>query len=182
MAEGRLTTSELDERLQTVYAAKTFGELEPLTADLPVPAPLPLPTAPAVDVSSRFGGTPTGSSSIAVMSEANRQGVWVVPDHYNVVAVMGGSNLDLSDARFTSHETVISVFAFWGGVDIRVPEDIDVRVEGVGFMGAFENHVRDNDPPSGAPVVRVVGLAIMAGVDVKRPQRRRRRDREEIGE
>jgi len=38
MAEGRLTVSELEERLDKVYAAKTFGELEPLLRDLPVQA------------------------------------------------------------------------------------------------------------------------------------------------
>jgi hypothetical protein len=34
-AEGRLTTDELDERLGACYAAKTRGELDALTADLP---------------------------------------------------------------------------------------------------------------------------------------------------
>ncbi|NEK84869.1 DUF1707 domain-containing protein [Blastococcus saxobsidens] len=35
MSEGRLTVAEYDERLAQVYAARTFGELTPLTADLP---------------------------------------------------------------------------------------------------------------------------------------------------
>jgi hypothetical protein len=33
--DGRLDLHEYDERLQKTYAAKTFGELDPLTADLP---------------------------------------------------------------------------------------------------------------------------------------------------
>ncbi|MCI2419591.1 DUF1707 domain-containing protein [Saccharopolyspora sp. K220] len=37
--EGRLTIVEYDERLQQAYAATTFGELEPLTTDLPAPVP-----------------------------------------------------------------------------------------------------------------------------------------------
>lgn len=36
--EGRLTLDEYDERLQRAYAAKTYGELDDLLADLPVPA------------------------------------------------------------------------------------------------------------------------------------------------
>jgi hypothetical protein len=45
MAAGRLTLDEYDERLARAYAAKTYGELEQLTADLPaaVPAPRPAP-------------------------------------------------------------------------------------------------------------------------------------------
>lgn len=34
-SEGRLELSELEERISAVYAAKTIGELRPLTADLP---------------------------------------------------------------------------------------------------------------------------------------------------
>ena len=45
MAAGRLTMDEYDERLARAYAAKTYGELEQLTVDLPaaVPAPGPAP-------------------------------------------------------------------------------------------------------------------------------------------
>jgi hypothetical protein len=35
MAAGRLTVDEYDERLTRVFAAKTYGELAELTADLP---------------------------------------------------------------------------------------------------------------------------------------------------
>lgn len=34
-AEGRLVAEELEERLEAVFAARTYGELDPLVADLP---------------------------------------------------------------------------------------------------------------------------------------------------
>lgn len=37
-AEGRLLASELEERLGTLFSARTYGELDALVADLPVPA------------------------------------------------------------------------------------------------------------------------------------------------
>ena len=40
-AEGRLTQTELDERVSAALGAKTYGELRPLTVDLPGPAPVP---------------------------------------------------------------------------------------------------------------------------------------------
>ncbi len=40
--EGRLDLHEYDERLQQAYAAKTYGELQPLLSDLPAAA-LPVP-------------------------------------------------------------------------------------------------------------------------------------------
>jgi uncharacterized RDD family membrane protein YckC len=39
--EGRLTANELDERLACAFSAATYGELDTLTDDLPVPAPPP---------------------------------------------------------------------------------------------------------------------------------------------
>ena len=47
MSAGRLTVDEYDERLTRAYAARTYGELEALTADLPRPAARPAAPAPA---------------------------------------------------------------------------------------------------------------------------------------
>jgi hypothetical protein len=62
MSAGRLTVDEYDERLARAYAAKTYGELEQLTADLPAtsksPAPAPRPSAspPAQACAPGWGG------------------------------------------------------------------------------------------------------------------------------
>lgn len=45
-AAGRLTQGELDERLETVRSARTFGELESLFEDLPATAPPPPEESP----------------------------------------------------------------------------------------------------------------------------------------
>jgi Domain of unknown function (DUF1707) len=49
MSAGRLTMDEYDERLARAYAAKTYGELDEITADLPstelAPRPAPAPAA-----------------------------------------------------------------------------------------------------------------------------------------
>jgi hypothetical protein len=44
-AVGRLDAEEFNERLDKAFAAKTMGELEALTADLPAVDPYPLPTS-----------------------------------------------------------------------------------------------------------------------------------------
>jgi hypothetical protein len=44
-AVGRIDPTEFQERLDKVYTAKTMGELDDLTADLPAVDPYPLPTA-----------------------------------------------------------------------------------------------------------------------------------------
>lgn len=45
MAEGRLSANELEERLGILFAARTYGELDALLADLPVSRPLHQPRA-----------------------------------------------------------------------------------------------------------------------------------------
>lgn len=42
--EGRLDLSDYDERLRGIYRARTHGELERFTADLPAPAPVSEPS------------------------------------------------------------------------------------------------------------------------------------------
>jgi len=176
LGEGRLTVSEVDERLAQVYGAKTLGELEPITRDLPghalaLPTPPPMP-APRAPQSGRIGGTPTSTVAVAVMSGAVRKGPWVVPEKFHAVAVMGGIELDLTDARFAAPEVTIQVFALMGGVQITVPEDVTVDVRGFAFMGGFDNSVHAGGPP-GSPVVRITGFALMGGVEVSPPKKRR---------
>ena len=185
MAEGRLTVNELEERLDKVYAAKTFGDLEPMLRDLPVGnvAPqLPVPATSAPLPSGRIGGRGTSSGAVAIMSGTGRKGVWTVPPTFTSFAMMGGVEIDLTQARFEDAETTIQAFAFMGGIEIYVPEDIAVQVNGVGFMGAFENHTQNQGQPvPGAPLVKITGLAVWGGVDVKR-RKPRKRDRDQIEE
>src|SRR5580693_10066459 len=104
--EGRLSMSELDERLDAVYEAKTYADLEPIVRDLPHPAIAPAaaaaqgsPASPASAV-ERSGAKPSSGSAIAVMSGFSRKGDWVVPANFTAVVVMGGGELDLREAQF----------------------------------------------------------------------------------
>jgi hypothetical protein len=56
-AEGRLTDSELDERVSAALNAKTFGDLRPLMVDLPGPVPVP-PQQPPQPPRPQWGGPP----------------------------------------------------------------------------------------------------------------------------
>lgn len=179
LGEGRITVDELEQRLDTVYAAKTLGELEPVTADLPTePSPSsqarPAPRGPR-QPDSRIGGHPGSTMSVALLSGASRKGNWVLPPQHNSFALMGGVEIDLRNARFAEQHSTITAVAVMGGIDITVPDDITVDVSGIGLMGGFESQDRgDVDAaPDSAPVVKVTGLALMGGVTVVRKPRRR---------
>jgi hypothetical protein len=169
--EGRIDLDELDQRLEAAYAAKTYGDLVPITADLPAAGATPRPVVPPVSPHPLApAGGPTYSSSFAVMSDCTRRGVWQIPAKHNVFTLMGGVTLDLREARFTVPETTIEAYAIMAGVDIVVNPWTRVVVEGFGFMGDFsESRSRvAAELTADSPVVRVRGLALMAGVSVKR--------------
>jgi hypothetical protein len=179
MADGRLTVSELDERLAGLYKAKTFGELVPFTRDLP-DVRTPMPAVPAVAQPSQYqpsqfapavGGTVTSSTSVAIMSQSVRSGQWVVPASYTAAAFWGEVKLDLRDATFAAGECTITATAIMAGIKIIVPPELTVRIDGVGIMGEFE---RSADGPGvpGSPVLRITGLAFMAGIEVRRKPRK----------
>jgi hypothetical protein len=167
-AEGRISFDELDERIGQAYAAKTFADLEALTRDLPGPGVrTPAPVAPRYQPPEIPEGTPAPSFSVAILSGAQRAGPWLVPPSYTAVAILGGVELDLRHARFTTAEVTIRAFSLLGSISITVPEDMDVDVSGIGFMGAFDHRATGPGAP-GAPRVRVVGFAMMGGVEVQR--------------
>jgi len=179
--EGRLDIDELDERLEAAYAAKTYGDLVPLTADLPLGA-TQHPTAPQSQSNVPWTPATRHDSSVAIMGGTSRKGVWEVGPTHTAFAVMGGLDIDLRQARFTTRETTINAFAIWSGIDIHVNAYTRVIVNGIGIMGAFDQ-ARDKVKPElgpDSPLVRVTGFALMAGITVHRkpmPGERRSRRR-----
>ena len=87
MAAGRLTVDEYDERLARAYAAKTYGELAELTADLPtarshVPTPRPAGAhpgavcAPGADPQSAWRAWLTTSLIVVTIWAATSLASW----------------------------------------------------------------------------------------------------------
>ncbi|WP_049575436.1 DUF1707 domain-containing protein [Nocardiopsis sp. SBT366] len=191
LAEGRLDPDEHSDRLDSVYRAKTVGELVPLTEDLPgseaaaarLPAPTDFRSPRPVYGASRIGDQPaTSHAAIALLGGADRSGNWVLPRRFFAVATMGGVELDLREARFTQRETTIWIGAVMGGIGVIVPDDIQVRLHGLPIMGGFGI---EGDTPSvvdpGAPIVHIRGVALMGGVGVSYRARKHQEGEETEG-
>ena len=67
-AEGRLTQAEHDDRVARVYAARTYGELAPLVADLPAGPPGSVPYYLAAGYPAAGAPVPPVINSLAVAS------------------------------------------------------------------------------------------------------------------
>jgi hypothetical protein len=156
--EGRLALDELSERLDAAFGAVTRADLEPLTADLPAPSS----PGPAAAPGRRW--------IVAIMGGGRHRGRWRIASRCTVVNVMGGSDLDLSEAIVEGSETEIRVFSLMGGSNIVVPDGVHAELGGFAFMGGNDLRLRGRPQPRpGAPVVRVRAYSVMGGTDVKRP-------------
>ncbi len=110
------------------------------------------------------------------MSGHSTRGRWRISGKTNAVAVMGGCEMDLRRAELEGPEVEITAVAFWGGIDIIVPEGFDVELRGFSFMGGRDLKLRDVPIVPGSPRIVVRGFAVMGGIDVKsRPNRSAKR-------
>jgi len=162
-AQGRLTRAEYDERLDAALSAKTYGELEPLVADLPADnLPVLKPPAPVVPMAS--ASTPP---MVAVFSAVERKGVWQLDEDSYAVAVFGSVQLDLREAQIAAMGNEIRAFAIFGAVEITIPPGMRAEVSGVGVFGEFNRAGAATAPDTGLPAIRVSGLALFGSVTVK---------------
>jgi len=84
----------------------------------------------------------------------------------DAVAVMGGCEIDLTQCGSDGQPAEIDTFAFWGGIEIRVPEEWKVEIKGMSLLGSYGNDTRVVDSDS-AKLVVIRGLAFMGGVEIK---------------
>jgi hypothetical protein len=155
-AMGRLTLDELEERIGLAYAATTRGELAKLTADLPQQA-----AAPARRLK------PT-KWVVSVMGGAEKRGRWRIGKRLTSVAFVGGNDIDLRHAEIDAEEVTIVAIAVMGGMDIYVPDTVDVHVGGFALMGGRGERGSSRAPRPGSPRIRVFAYALMGGIDVWR--------------
>ncbi len=84
----------------------------------------------------------------------------------DLTAVMGGVNLDLSNAPMARDTAVIDVFALMGGAVILVPRDWDVTVRVISLMGGCSDKRRPSTVPATKHLI-IQGMAVMGGVEIK---------------
>ncbi|MCU0226028.1 MAG: cell wall-active antibiotics response protein [Bryobacterales bacterium] len=88
-------------------------------------------------------------------------------------AIFGGVDVDLSRARLARDvQPVLTANAVFGGVEMRVPQDWRVVMEGVAILGGFADSRkfiddRLDDATDSRPTLIVRGIALFGGVEIK---------------
>ena len=168
-AHDALDVDEFERRVTVAQTAEDPGQIEALLGDLPdlaggaaaVPAGVPtVVTALVPDERDR-------DTLYAIFGGIDRRGTWTVPRRMKIVAVFGGANLDLREARFPPGVVGLDVTAVMGGINIVVPPGLAVQMHGSAIMGGFADINRaPANPDPDTPLLRVRGLTMMGGVNV----------------
>ncbi|MDH3207374.1 MAG: DUF1707 domain-containing protein [Gemmatimonadota bacterium] len=193
-ANDAITVEDFEARVDIAHRATSVAELRKLlldlpSGDLPVVAgehPKPVPGG-QYQVAPSEHAKQTGYA-IAVLGGSRRKGPWSPARVNYTVAIMGGVELDFREAALPPGLTEVKVFSAMGGVEVIVPPGLSVESHGIGILGGFEHAGDGAHPQPGAPVLRITGVALMGGVEIKvrhpgetasDARRRRRQERRE---
>jgi hypothetical protein len=186
-ANGALEVEEFERRVTVAQRSDSAVEVERLVADLP--APKTTGAAPPTTALVPEAQVRRSSIVFSIMGGTQRSGAWTVPRTLNVITMMGGTQLDLREARLPAGVVEVRILSLMGGVQIIVPPQLAVEANGGAIMGGFAHVERAPvSPDPGAPLLRVTGLAMMGGVHIEmrlpgesEREARRRRKRERKG-
>jgi Domain of unknown function (DUF1707) len=160
-ADGRLTLGEHADRSGRAYAARTLGDLAVLTADL---APV---SAQPIRLDGRRPVT-------AVFGRDRRDGRWVVPASFPVLAIFGEVVLDLREALLQSRRVIVYATVIGGHVELIVPDGVAIEMVGRSFLS--RKRISGGRPPAagpGLPVIEVRLLGLGGTVKAVTPRKSR---------
>jgi hypothetical protein len=163
MAEGRITMTELEERLAVVWSARYEAELLPPLADLPGPTP----SGPAVPA------LPSGRATVlrAGLSGLRRTGNWTVPARLRVQSLLGSVLLDFCRAEIPHRVIEIELEMAAGSAKLLVPRGATANVDDlVTALGGVTSRV-PAQPGARGPHFVVRGRCGVGSVLVRSPYR-----------
>ena len=160
VAEGRLTLDEFQERVDGVLKSRTYGEIEPYLADLPMSAAQPVAARELLELR-------------ATASALRRRGTWAVPRTLIVRNRAGSTKLDFTEAAFGFPEVAVVLDVWAGSTTLVLPEGASVDADAVEMAaGSLKVRRLATAPDHAAGPHFVVSGASRAGSVTIRPQRR----------
>jgi hypothetical protein len=148
------------------------------TADTPIaPGPagqsasaasVPPSATSGLPPSATPGLPPTASSvvsALALLGGTQRRCVSRDFRGGDATAVMGGCTIDLREAAIANPPAILETFAWWGGIEIKVPPEWTVVTEGTAILGAYEDKTR-HVPSRPDQTLIIRGVVVMGGVGV----------------
>ncbi|UPK73497.1 DUF1707 domain-containing protein [Nocardioidaceae bacterium SCSIO 66511] len=142
---GRLDIQELEHRLEKLYSAHTYGEIERLVKDLPLEE-----SGDAVGYADTMEIRQTGVRIV-------RRGRWQAPRRLVLTGKFGATRLDFSQALIAHREIEIALDTAWTSIRIIVPKGASVDTERLTMSVGSLSNSAGSVAKKGAPRFRVTG-------------------------
>jgi len=162
--EGRIDLAELDDRLERAYAARTYGQLRVLVADLP---------AQSVSV-PRQDALPEPETLVLKTTAPNikQSGRWEVPRRIIAETTSGIITIDFTQASCAHREVAVEAMSQTGWIRLILPPGWAARVSP---SSTNTSHIRNKaaeTPDPGAPTIIVTGHPVMGYIRIRQRARR----------
>jgi hypothetical protein len=160
-----LTLDEYAARTSTIERAATEGEVEAALVGLP-------------EDQGEARRVDHGRWLVGLFGGSEQRGRWRLSSRLRIIALLGGVRLDLGNAQPEAAESVITVLAFLGGVDLIAPPGLPIELSGISLVGGKSDKRPSAPRLPGAPLLRVRALAVLGAVGIKhsKPPRRKLSD------
>lgn len=169
-----LSLGEFTERMDTVLAAKTRGDLNQVLIDLPGivldpahgPSTYPAPTAPGYPV------VPTNGTPLVLkgrMSTLQRKGHWDVPPVVRIDTWMSSVSLDFTDAVARTQVVHIEVDDHLSSIGIVVPDGVTADIDGLENIGSSSSSKVGKGTPHGPLHLVVTGKLRFGSLTIAHP-------------
>jgi hypothetical protein len=142
--------------MEFATAARTRADLDGLVADLP---------ADAATAVSAVSGSP--SWHVSPIGGLKIRGPWRMDRHVIVASLVGGAQLDLSQAQLAAPQVTLTKVSLVGGTKVTVPAGIRVEASGFSLIGGTRIDAGP-EPGPGAPTVRIRAFALVGGIRIRR--------------
>jgi len=94
-----------------------------------------------------------------------------VPRHTVAIGILGGVDVELSQAELAAPEVTISKVSIIGGVSARVPQGMRVEVSNFAIIGGRNSNLGGPLAPN-APVLHIRSFSIIGGVNVRESRKK----------
>jgi hypothetical protein len=142
--------------MELATAARTRADLDGLIADLP---------EDAATAGSAVSGPP--SWHVSPVGGLKIRGPWRMDRHVIVASLVGGAQLDLSQAQLAAPQVTLTKVSLVGGTKVTVPPGVRVEASGFSLIGGTRID-SGPDPGPGAPTVRIRAFALVGGTRIRR--------------
>ncbi len=175
-AHDNLEVEDFESRLEKANESSSKQAILELVSDLPR---LKDDTGKSLtsyqgSIALNTGRIQQSSSLVAVLGGNTRKGIWKPARRTNVITVLGGTELDYTDAVVPPGVSEVNVMCLLGGAEITVPPGMNVEVDLVPILGGVENNVDLSENPD-APTLVIRGFIALGGLEVNTAKQKKRK-------